>query len=36
MARFDRVREAIRRQVSTILHEELKDPRLGFITVTRV
>lgn len=36
MSRQDRVREVIRREVSTILHDELNDPRLGFITVTRV
>jgi len=36
MSRQDRVREAVRREASIILHEELKDPRLGFITVTRV
>ena len=36
MSRQDKVREAIRREVSLILHEELKDPRLGFVTITRV
>ncbi|MFH0826686.1 MAG: 30S ribosome-binding factor RbfA [Candidatus Omnitrophota bacterium] len=36
MSRQDRVREAIRREASIIIHDELKDPRLGFITVTRV
>ena len=36
MSRQDRVREAIRREASTIIHDELKDPRLGFVTVTRV
>lgn len=36
MARFEKVQEAIRQEVSLILHDELKDPRLGFVTVTRV
>ncbi len=36
MSRQDRVKEAIRREASTILHDELKDPRLGFVTITRV
>lgn len=36
MARSDRVAEAIKREVSIIIHEELKDPRLGFVTITRV
>jgi len=36
MSRVDRVTEAVRREVSTIIHDELKDPRLGFVTITRV
>lgn len=36
MARRDRVTEAIRKEVSLIIHEELKDPRLGFVTVIKV
>jgi len=36
MGRQERVAEAIRKEVSTILHDEMKDPRLGFVTVTRV
>ncbi|MCK9604002.1 MAG: 30S ribosome-binding factor RbfA [Candidatus Omnitrophica bacterium] len=36
MSRQDRVKEAIRREVSLILHDELKDPRLGFVTITDV
>ena len=31
-----RVREALRQEISKILQEEVKDPRIGFITVTRV
>jgi ribosome-binding factor A len=36
MSRKDRVCETIRREISMILHSELKDPRLGFVTITRV
>lgn len=36
MSRHERVEEAIRKEVSMIIHDELKDPRIGFITVTRV
>jgi len=31
-----RVQEAIHQEVAKILQEEIKDPRLGFLTVTRV
>lgn len=36
MSRHDKVAEAIRKEASVIIHDELKDPRLGFVTVTRV
>jgi ribosome-binding factor A len=36
MSRRDRVTEAIRKEISIILHDELKDPRLGFVTITGV
>ena len=36
MSRHDRVSEALKREIGNIIHAELKDPRLGFITVTRV
>jgi len=36
MSRKDRVSEAIRREVSVIIHDELGDPRLGFLTITGV
>jgi ribosome-binding factor A len=36
MGRLDRVTEVIRKEVSTIIHDELKDPRLGFVTITHV
>lgn len=31
-----RVQEALRQEISRIVHDELKDPRLGFLTITRV
>ena len=36
MARYEKVAQAIREEVSLILQERLKDPRLGFVTITRV
>lgn len=36
MARQERIAEAIRQETSLIIHDKLKDPRLGFITITRV
>lgn len=36
MSRQERVAEAIKKELSIIIHDELKDPRLGFVTVTRV
>lgn len=36
MARREKIAEAIKKEVSLIIHDELKDPRLGFITVTKV
>ncbi len=36
MSRHQRVEEAIRKEVSLIIHDELKDPRVGFITITKV
>ena len=34
--RLERVAEAIRQVVAEILQQELKDPRIGFVTITRV
>jgi ribosome-binding factor A len=34
--RLDRVNHLIREEVSLLLQRELKDPRLGFVTVTEV
>ncbi len=34
--RLNKVAEAIKEEVALILQRELKDPRIGFITVTRV
>lgn len=36
MSRRDRVAEAIKKEVSLIVHDELKDPRLGFVTITGI
>ena len=36
MSRHDRIAEAIKKEISLIIHDELKDPRLGFITITGV
>jgi len=36
MSRQERVSEALRREIGAIIHHELKDPRRGFITITRV
>jgi ribosome-binding factor A len=36
MSRVDKVSEAVRQEVSLILQNKLKDPRLGFATITRV
>ena len=34
--RLDRVNQLIREEISRLLQRELKDPRLGFVTVTDV
>ena len=34
--RSERVKAELKREISVILHDEIKDPRLGFITLTRV
>ncbi|PIQ81660.1 MAG: ribosome-binding factor A [Candidatus Omnitrophica bacterium CG11_big_fil_rev_8_21_14_0_20_64_10] len=34
--RTDRVSQAVKQEVADILQKELKDPRVGFVTVTRV
>lgn len=36
MLRHDKITQAIKKEVSNIIHDELKDPRLGFVTITRV
>ncbi|MDD5439668.1 MAG: 30S ribosome-binding factor RbfA [Candidatus Omnitrophica bacterium] len=33
--RSERVEEAIRREASLLIKDELRDPRIGFVTVTR-
>jgi ribosome-binding factor A len=34
--RLDRVNQLVKEEISMILQRELKDPRLGFVTVTEV
>jgi ribosome-binding factor A len=34
--RPERVQEALRREISLIIQKEIKDPRLGFTTITKV
>ncbi len=36
MKRKDRVGELIREEMGRIMHEELHDPRIGFVTITHV
>ena len=35
-ARAERVQEALRQEISRIVQNEIKDPRLGFLTITSV
>ncbi|MFC1699131.1 30S ribosome-binding factor RbfA [Candidatus Omnitrophota bacterium] len=35
-ARLERVAEQIKKEISVILQEELNDPRIGFVTLTKV
>jgi ribosome-binding factor A len=34
--RLDRVNQLVKEEISTVLQRELKDPRLGFVSVTEV
>jgi len=36
MSRQEKLAQAIKREVSNIIHDELNDPRLGFVTITAV
>lgn len=36
MSRAEKVAQAIKKEVGNIIHDELGDPRLGFITIMRV
>ena len=36
MDRMERLNQTYKREISLIVQEELKDPRLGFITINRV
>jgi ribosome-binding factor A len=34
--RLERLTHQFQQEIATIIHQELKDPRLGFVTITRV
>ena len=34
--RKDRVTQRIKEEISTIIHDRIKDPRIGFLTITNV
>lgn len=34
--RIERVTQQLQREIAQIIHQELKDPRLGFVTITKV
>lgn len=36
MQRSERVQEALRQEISNIIQFEMKDPRIGFLTITKV
>ena len=36
MSRAERIAQALKKEVSSIIHDKLKDPRIGFVTVSRV
>ncbi len=36
MSRYDRIAQALKKELSSIIHDELKDPRLGFVTLTKI
>ena len=36
MSRIDKIQEELRQQVSMIVQQELRDPRIGFVTITEV
>lgn len=36
MARYEKVAESLKKEISYIIRDELRDPRLGFITITHV
>jgi len=36
MSRIDRINEMVKREISVMLLEEIRDPRIKFVTVTRV
>jgi len=35
-ARIERLTQQLQREIAQIIHQEIKDPRLGFVTITKV
>ena len=35
-ARIERLTHGLQQEIAMIIHQELKDPRLGFVTITRM
>ncbi len=36
MSRIEKINQALKEEISNIIQNELKDPRLGFVTITQV
>jgi ribosome-binding factor A len=36
MSRIEKINQALKKEISNIIQNELNDPRLGFITITKV
>lgn len=36
MSRIEKVNQALKKEISQIVHNEIRDPRLGFVTITQV
>ena len=36
MTRMERLAQQLQHEIAMIIHQELKDPRLGFVTITRM
>lgn len=36
MGRYEKVKAELLREISLVIHDQMKDPRLGFVTVTKI